>query len=71
MATLSVNFELPIMFASQAGLQTDNISHEIRRIVAMFLTVSLWEKPAKLRIGKIRYERFGYDRVKFPSYHYA
>ncbi len=37
MNTLTVNFELPMMLVSQAGLNPENISQEVRRIVAMFL----------------------------------
>ncbi|MGE0084688.1 MAG: UPF0175 family protein [Desulfococcaceae bacterium] len=37
MNTLTVNFELPTLLAFQAGLNPENISQEVKRIVAMFL----------------------------------
>jgi len=37
MNTLSVKFELPIIIASQVGLNFDNISRDVKQIFAMFL----------------------------------
>lgn len=37
MKTLHVEFELPTLLASQAGLDTDNISQDVRRLFALFL----------------------------------
>jgi len=37
MNTLSVKFELPIIIASQVGLNFDNISKEVKQILALFL----------------------------------
>jgi len=37
MNTLSVKFELPIIIASQVGLNFDNISKEVKQIFAIFL----------------------------------
>jgi predicted HTH domain antitoxin len=37
MNTLSVQFELPSIVASQAGLNPENINQDVKRILAMFL----------------------------------
>ena len=37
MKTLHVEFELPAILASQAGLDIDDISQDVRRMFALFL----------------------------------
>lgn len=37
MNTMNVEFELPTTIASQAGLDIDNISQEVKRLLAIFL----------------------------------
>lgn len=37
MQTLHIEFDLPSLFISQTGLDTDNVSQEVRRIFALFL----------------------------------
>jgi len=37
MNTLTVKFELPIIVASQIGLNFENISKEVKQILALFL----------------------------------
>ena len=37
MQTLHIEFDLPALFISQTGLDTNNISQEVRRILALFL----------------------------------
>jgi predicted HTH domain antitoxin len=37
METVQVQFEIPALLAAQVGLDLDNISQEVRRMVAMFL----------------------------------
>jgi predicted HTH domain antitoxin len=37
MNTLSVKFEMPAAIAFQAGLDLNNISHDIKQIIAFFL----------------------------------
>jgi len=37
MNSLHVEFDLPVVIASQAGLDVDNISQEVRRMFALFL----------------------------------
>lgn len=37
MRTLQVQFELPTQFVTQAGLSSENVNQEVRRILALFL----------------------------------
>ncbi len=37
MEMIQVQFEMPTLLAAQVGLDLDNISQEVRRMVAMFL----------------------------------
>ncbi len=42
MNTLSVQFEVPTIAASQAGLNLKNISQDVRRMFAIFLYEHQW-----------------------------
>ena len=37
MRTLQVQFELPTQLVTQAGLSSENVNQEVRRILALFL----------------------------------